>query len=333
MSVGAQVKALLDEGGIKYAQNRKSYILDCPRCRKAKKLFFRKSDGNFVCWKCQTDGFRGAPEWGLQEILGLGIKVLQKRLYGESAPRGSVFLDLHLVDWFDEQDEVPVYVKTDLPAMEYPPDFLPIVDPRSARGAEYLAGRGLVLDVCQQYDVRYHPSSGSVVFPVINGGKILGWQTRVCGATSWFDPDNDVVVKIIKSLTSEGLKKEQTLMFGDRVTGDHAVLCEGPIDAMKAHLCGGNVASMGKAVSRYQLEMLKNSGIRKLYLGLDPDAFKESSQILSQMIDDIEIYDMRPPAPFEDLGSMSMQEVKVLWDQAPKMAPNHLFLYLKDLYE
>lgn len=121
-------------------------------------------------------------------------------------------------------------------------------------------------------------------------------------------------------------------MFSDRINAEHAVLCEGPIDALKAHLCGGNVAALGKGVSSHQLELLKHSGITRLYLALDPDAFVESQNILKLMVQYVEVYDMRPPQPYKDLGEMPMEEVKVLMDQAPKLDANHMFLYLKDPY-
>ena len=124
-------------------------------------------------------------------------------------------------------------------------------------------------------------------------------------------------------------------MFGDRITGDHAVLCEGPVDALKAHLCGGNVCSLGKLVSIYQLNLLRNSGIRKLYLALDPDAFMEAGRLLRDVADELEVYDMRPPASLSDdtdLGKMSLEAVRDLMVAAPRLDRHHMFLYLKDFY-
>ena len=119
-------------------------------------------------------------------------------------------------------------------------------------------------------------------------------------------------------------------MFQDRIT-DHVVLAEGPVDALKAHLCGGNVASLGKNVSSYQLDLIRQSGVKRLYLALDPDAFNESQAILKKMAYDLEIFAMVPQSG--DLGGMSFEEVYRLYLEAPKLGPNHLFLWLnRELY-
>ena len=101
------------------------------------------------------------------------------------------------------------------------------------------------------------------------------------------------------------------------------------MDGLKAHLCGGNVASMGKAVGKGQLELIRNSGCRKLYLGLDPDAYLEVNRI-RKIMTDVVLYDLRPPAPYKDLGEMSMEAVKHLFDHAPVLHPSDVFVYLKD---
>src|SRR6266851_2219852 len=281
------LKALLDEDGVPYKQNAKSFILNCPRCRKREKLFFRKSDGRFVCWYCrEIDNFQGRPEFGLVEVLRLPFIEIKVRLYGPGVVNAGEFLDVKVRDFFSDKDEVPEDT-FDPPTMVYPPDFLPIDNKFSAPGADYLRGRGIDLETAKFYDLHFWPPRRRIIFPVKLQGRVIGWQDRC-------------------------------LMFGDRLNNSpHCILTEGPIDALKAHLCGGNVATMGKAVSAPQINLIRNSGIQKLYLALDPDAYRETKRLTSEF-GDLELYDMRPPAPYKDLGEMTLEAVHELFLTAPK---------------
>jgi len=334
MSLQATIKSVLDEGGIDYKTNSKSFILTCPRCQKREKLYIRKNDGRFVCWVCRdSDGFTGSPEWVLAELLGQNVKEVKEQLYGnESQKTKGLYLDLQLIDFFDdEEDEIPEFIEP-LPVIEPDPDFRAIDSEAGKDGRAYLESRGIPLSLALEYGIMYWPKKKRVVFPVKSHGQLLGWQDRYIEQTSYFDEELRIQVTIPKAITSIGLKRDHVLMFADRITEDHVILCEGPIDAIKAHACGGNVAAMGKAVSRQQLNLIRNSGITKLYIALDPDAFVESTKILNLMGDDFEIYDMRPPSQFGDLGAMSVEQVRQLYLSAPRITKGFLYLYLKDHY-
>lgn len=321
------IPELLAEAGVgKPKQNGKSYILSCPRCSKKDKLFIRKRDGRFVCWVCkEKDNFQGAPEYALAEITGRTIGELQKMLYGAEGLTGSVSISLELKDFFDDDEEVTVRL---VPEVEPNPDFRDLDSEYASAGVEYLASRGIPLQVALEYGIKYWPARSRVVFPVISKGKLLGWQSRTIKASEYIDEEGDLI-KIPKALTYEGLAKDQVLMFADRITGEHAILTEGPVDAIKAHLCGGNVASLGKAVSRSQLNLLRYSGIKKLYLGLDLDASAEIERIVRTFYGEIQLFDMRPPKGY-DLGAMSFKDVYELYKSAVEVSPANLFIDLKE---
>jgi len=324
------LKDLLEESGVKYKTNFKSFILTCPRCRKTEKLYFRKDDGRFVCWYCrEVSGFQGRPEFGLFEVTNLPLNEIRTRLYGLSRVFAVEYLDIQVKDFFTDDEEVPEDVY-DPPKMFYPPDFFPINHQHSLKGAEYLASRGIELDVARAYDLQYCPPKRRVIFPVKIQDRVIGWQDRYIGKTEWFDPSCDRMVKIPKTLTVTNLKRDRCLMFGNRLTGSrHCILTEGPIDALKAHLCGGNVATMGKSVSQAQVNLIRNSGVQRLYLALDPDAYLEVKN-LAKKFSDLEVYDMRPPSPFKDLGEMSLQEVQSLFKDSRPADLAKPFIYLKD---
>ena len=334
--VAGALKAFLDEGGVSYSQNSVSYILSCPRCRKKQKLYIRKKDARFVCWVCkETEGFQGAAEWALCELLGYSVADIRKKLYGDESSPGGLYLDIQLRDFYDpeeEGDEEPPGAIF-FPEVMPDPGFRDLDSAAGAEGRRYLESRGISLDIAKAYDIQYAPADNRVIFPVKSGGRVLGWPARLAGPSEYWDAEHGIQVSVPKALTSFGLKKDRLFMFGDRLAGSrHAVLCEGPVDALKAHLCGGNVASMGAAVSATQLRLLRNSGIERLYLALDPDAYRDAQRVVKELCTDMEIYDMRPRLPHKDLGEMSMEAVKELFDAAPRIDRNYLFIYLKDHY-
>jgi hypothetical protein len=140
------------------------------------------------------------------------------------------------------------------------------------------------------------------------------------------------ILSIPKALTYSGLPKDRVIGFADRVhNSPHAILTEGPVDAITAHLCGGNIFTMGKAVSANQLAILHRSGISKLYLGLDIDAAQETSKLvdrLTEEYDGLELYDARSTDD-RDYGEMSYEEVYEIFRKAPKINRANIFIYLK----
>ena len=327
------IKDFFDSRGVGYTPNSKSWILACPKCNKRGKLYVRKNDGRFVCWVCKDSlGFSGKPEWLIAEMAQCSLAEARQIVWGDGVAPTSIFLNIEIHDFFGEDDEIPIFVPEALPTVEPHPDFRDLDSQWGARGAEYLEGRGVPIQVALQYGIKYWPERKSVVFPVINDGRLLGWQTRYIEKTEFVDEETGRLVKIPKARTSTGLRKEQTFMFADRLCGDHAVLCEGPIDALKCHLVGGNICSLGKGVSQQQLEIIKHSGISKLYLALDPDAYVESAVVLKELSQYMAVYDMRPPEPYKDIGEMAMEDVLALKVRAPRLNPNHIFLYIKDHY-
>lgn len=329
----AEIRALLQEHGVSFKPNSKSFIMSCPRCGKSQKLYIRKADGRFVCWYCkEIDGFQGRAEFALAELCSLPVQEVQKRLYGEGHGKPTaIYLTIDVADFEDEDSDDYVDLQQQLKPQAWPLDFYPLDHELGVKGARYLESRGIPTSVAMEYGIRYYPAKTSVVFPVQSQGQLYGWQQRLVeNDKPYWDERRKRIITPLKAITSTDLKRDQVLMFSDRLNGSkHCVLGEGPIDALKAHLCGGNVASLGKAVSDAQLELIRNSGVDALYLGLDPDAYLELDRIRKKMRD-LVLYDFRPPAPFKDLGEMEMQAVKYHFDNAQVLNPAFVLIYLKN---
>lgn len=304
----AALAKLIKDSGVAFRENATSYVFTCPRCQKKDKLAMYKDSGGFVCYYCRASGFKGRAEYALTELLGMHIGEVRKRIYGSDVPPTLGYLDIQLDDfWGDDEDALPppatIVTATEI---AWSPDFVGMESPQAfIKGARYLHSRGLTAEHVREYDIKYSPVDQRVIFPVKVDGKLIGWQARFIGPTERWDEERQAMIKTPKILTSQSLvgKGQRWLMFQDRLKGsEHCVLTEGPVTALKAHRCGGNVASMGKSVTPAQLETIKRS-VRKLYIALDPDAGEQICKIAYDLYDDLEIYLLQPPQNFLDLDS------------------------------
>jgi hypothetical protein len=311
------LEKLIKESGIPYKSGSRSFLLDCPKCGKKQKLWIIKKNGAFVCWSCkETDNYKGWADVALSDILGQNIQEIRSKIYTGSLPPGNE-LAFNLEDFDGDLIDVPSSVVA-LSEIEFPPDVLSLDSKYAAKGVEYLASRGIPKDVALRYGVHYWPGNKRVVFPVVADGKLVGYQGR--SIISGYNP---------KILTSGGLRREFVMMFQDRLIGSkHAVICEGPIDAIKADLCGGNVATMGKAVSKTQLDLIQKQGIQLVYLALDPDAAEEISRLAFEL-GNIETRLLLPPKGRKDLGECSFEEVFEAFQEAKPFTSGHLLFGLK----
>lgn len=327
------LKLLIEESGLVFRQNKRSYVFTCPRCDKKDKLMMFKDDGKFVCWVCaETSGYKGRPEYALVDLLGMPMRAICERIYGDQFEKLPVnYLDIKLIDFFGDE-EVPSDFKPPK-VIQFPFDFYPIEHPHAAKGRAYLEGRGIGLDLAKAYRLRYHPVQRRVIFPVYGSDGLIGWQARAIFQTEWEDPETGQSKKCPKILTT-GFEsnRDNVLMFQERLgLSDHAVLCEGPVDAIKAHLCGSNVATMGKVVGEGQIALLRNAGIKRIYLALDPDAAQELSRICFKF-GDLEIRHLTPAPGFEDLGEMSPEMVLNQMRSAPRIFPGQVFVHLRPAF-
>src|ERR1035438_8592758 len=97
MADADKLLAFLEESGLSFRQNSVSYILNCPRCEKANKLYMRKSNGQFICFYCcEISGFKGRPEYALADLCQRPIETVRKALYASANRDSGEYFDLQL---------------------------------------------------------------------------------------------------------------------------------------------------------------------------------------------------------------------------------------------
>lgn len=307
------LRMLVEGSGLSYDENSVSWIFTCPRCSKPKKFYLRKKDGRFVCWRCkETDNFQGKPEYGLGELLGMSIGDVRRKLYGDVLLSSDPTMESRIADFFGDGDSVDDEA-FEHDVIKWPYDFYPIEDEfHCKRGMDYLKSRGIPKRIAIEYGLRYSPELRRVYFPVSEQGNLYGYQGRLIVPHEYVDEETGEEKQVPKILGSKSMHRDRTLMFVDRMrNSDHVILCEGPVDAIKAHFCGGNVATMGKEISRHQIQMILNSGVKRVYIALDPDAYEVIEKLIAELSHSVELYEMVPQriGGKIDLGAMTFREV------------------------
>lgn len=325
-----KLKEVIESNTTDFRKKGGSYVFTCPKCKKKDKLWIRAYDGKFVCWVCaETDKFRGKCEYALAELFGGSVRGYIEFIYGDTTGT-SGDLEVDLVDHFGEEPAEFVMPRK-LTGYEWPFTFYSHDQPPFKKGLEYLAKRGITKEIIQKYDIRYSPAENRVIFPFVVDEQLVGWQARICGTHERVDPGGKVY-RIPKALTTlQDSIQSHYVMFGDNLTtSNHCVLAEGPIDALKAELCGGNVAALGKGVSFSQLKWISDR-VSKLYIALDPDAAPEICRIVqdSTMLG-METWLMVPPMGREDFGDCTYEETFEAFLKATKLMPHTLVINLGD---
>ncbi len=322
------LKAVIEAGNADFVQNSMAYIFDCPRCGKSRKLYVRKEDGRCRCWVCQHDGVDGRAEVAMVLLYGHSWSHWEAILRGGSTSLGALNVEWH--DHFGQEEDL-IMPKPEFYGWEWPPDVFPCASAEGSRGMAYLQSRGLAEAVVAAHGIRYRPRDNRVIFPFHLNGELVGWQARLCGPDVRTDSVTGKSYKIPKALTElqPGIPGNY-VMFGDGLrTSMHCILAEGPMDALKAHLCGGYVAALGKGmVSQNQLKWIA-ARVSRLYIALDPDASQDILRICRDASFDMETYLLMPPGAGrekKDLGECTPEEVLEAFRKAPKINGNNMIL-------
>ena len=148
------------------------------------------------------------------------------------------------------------------------------------------------------------------MFPITIHGHCVGWQGRSI--------KSDGIPKI---LTSPGFQKSLTLYNIDRVReSTTTTICEGLVDAIHADR-HAPVALMGKSMSEMQHKtILRFPNLKRVYIGLDPDAPKEIEAVAKRFYGTFDTYLLKIPKG-KDLGDLSEEEVDYYHGNAKRFNP------------
>jgi predicted RNA-binding Zn-ribbon protein involved in translation (DUF1610 family) len=325
---------LLQTVGLDFRAASNSYELTCPLCGESK-WNIRKSDGFSKCYKCDQD-FRGFADYTLSVVLHRPKAELTKLLYGVGYST-LVTEERGEERWVDHWEEMSSTDIETTALQTWPAEMLPSPDHHDlhtaigAPGLAYLNGRGVSLELAQEYGVKYDPVQERVIFPIVIEGVLRGWQGRLIKPVEYVDSKGRDR-KRPKALT-EGEVGGKVLIFQDRLKGStHGIITEGPFDAIKIHLAGGNTATMGKSVTTTQLDIyVRHFGLRKLYIGLDLNAAEDVERIVRDLgwYKDIQLFRLTPAPGRGDLGDGTLEENLEQFRSAKPIVLGQRFSYLQ----
>lgn len=289
-----RITSLLEEHGYEVSETNRSLITTCPQCGKEKHLYiFKEGKNNSKCMKC---GQTYSLEALVVALTDCSFADARKLLHAGELIKANEGIRSNL----SGLQERPQWREALRPIV-LPPNFYTMDREEANDGKAYLLNRGVHADVFAKFDLRYCPAMERVIFPVAIEGDCIGWQGR------------DISGRAELRFTSpSGFTKARVLFGYDQVdeTRDHLVLVEGPVDCLRVAAFFPTVCSMGKMVSNDQIALIKKmKHVKKLYLGLDPDAFELFDVLAAEFEPDVEVYIYQPPAHRKDFGECTDKEI------------------------
>lgn len=195
--------------------------------------------------------------------------------------RGHVDEDNAVLKWAERYDALPTSVMS-----------------------EYWFERGFNAKTLRGFEVRYDPNTNSLLWPV----RDENWN--LIGFTERRVPPFEGA----KYLYPKGFGRELFPM--NMLVGDHAVLVEGPLDAMWLRQHGyPGIAVLGASITARQLSWLKGK-VRKLTLALDNDEVGQTTQVklVKQLSKTFSVKTVEIPPGCKDVQELSETGLRLLFE-------------------
>lgn len=276
-----RIVEIIEEEGLQYRETERTLHTACPSCGKPDKLSILKENGATICYRgsCQFKGWFS--DW-LSLTAGITVMEAKRRIAGPAR-----------LDSYDLKDGSEV-TDGSVRSIRWPIDGLVSIGSEYfPEGRQYLESRGIPVSVATEYGIMYGPDTSQlqppamqrrVFIPVMKDKRCYGFQARAIDRVS----DQD------RMRNNTGFRRDRMIMFEDRLSQvRHVIICEGPFDAIKFHLVGGNVATMGKVVTDKQVELIRSYRPTRVYLALDDDAAEEISALTKKF--ECPVYYVRVP--------------------------------------
>ena len=221
---------------------------------------------------------------------------------------------------YEPKTEPDRIVETNLPAMELPREAFQLsyklIDqnphPLIVRGLYYAQKRDLTEDDLKLYEVHYcigGQYGGRLLFPIRDGGKIVSFQTRTIRDDL---VDEGIISKSLNppvpKVAVYGLENLMTWWARNKIPFEkkRIIICEGPIDAIRAY----GVAPLGSSMTDQQLERILSAAPCEVILAMDMDmaglrgTFKLIEKFFRRIPFRVAAYDAK------DVGAMKREDIE-----------------------
>lgn len=271
----APLSEILTNEGVGFTEtNSGELILDaCFNCNRPKKLYAQADSGLFFCQRCNISG---GPVQLLKGALSCNGKEAFVKLYGIQGPKSLRDDDI------DDNTDLAIRVsgikrkkaksKVELPKPMTLPFYMKPIKNSDVDAMNYLKSRGLTNEMIKELNVHHWEVAGRVVFPVMLDDEIYGTLAR-----------DYTGVAERKVLNSSGNWRSFTVWNYDNAReSETLILCEGAFSAIK---CGINrtVALLGKVATDGQIEVIRSTNAKRIYICLDVGTDDEQYKLYNQL--------------------------------------------------
>jgi hypothetical protein len=328
MDMRSRIVDLISDSGLGMKENANTIYTTCPTCQQDDKFSILKKNGSCICYRGScTFGKRSFVDW-VMLTFQIDAKEARDKVFGErdeavEAHKSSLRLPGLRKEDAEDDDVNPLFAS--LKEMKWPEfHMVPLADPIAAPGLAYLETRGVSLEMASKYEICYSRTYRRVYFPVTMEGSCYGYQGRAI----------DKVEDGQRMRNNDGFQRETLVMFADNLLGkDFAIIAEGPFDSIKFDLVGANICTMGKVVTKKQLDIIRGYDIKRVYLALDDDADNHEANALVQT-SGFETYRIDVPKSCKercaasgkkaDFGECTLEEAKTAFNNAWPIKRNSL---------
>jgi DNA primase len=235
------------------------FYWSCPFCHHAKpKLAINVAKGAWHCWVCNASGKR---------LLSLFRKLSCSR---EQIAELSTIL----------QEDIK-YIQSDpiVANLALPKEYVPLYQPNNSisyrQAIRYVTARGITASDILRYQIGYCPDG-------LYANRIIVPSFDVDGKLNYF---------VGRSVYEDGMKyknppvSKNVIGFENSINWRYPIiLCEGVYDAIA--IKRNAIPLLGKTMPRKLAERIVTENVNRIYLALDADALRQTSQIAKDLMGD-----------------------------------------------
>lgn len=268
-----RIKEIIDDCGFQYTERPRTIYTSCPLCGSNKKFSILKENGASICYRGSCDfGRRWFEDW-IALTKNISRFEAKQILHGN----GELGYSIDEKNTLDLSNPFDFDFMSDLEPINWPPPLCVNLSSTEAKeGVQYLNGRGIPCDVAERHNIVYCPVERRVTIPMTYYGTCYGYQGRAI----------DPVSPGFRMRNNINFRKDRMLAFFDQAMDyEHLIITEGPFDAMKFANLGGYVSTLGKNISKHQIELMHQLKPKAVFIALDEDATKEAFELANSMRD------------------------------------------------
>jgi hypothetical protein len=163
-------------------------------------------------------------------------------------------------------------------------------------GSPYLESRGIKPHLIEKLGIK--EKNGVVAIPWRDtNGKLANIKYRMTGSKKfWYQEDGVPIADLVWGLRLIQLKNV-----------DYAVITEAEIDSLTLLSAGiPSIAIGGSAFTKTKQDLLRKSGIKRLYIGTDRDkiGWKLKKEMGSKLGNFMDLYEIEIPHPYKDINDV-----------------------------